>query len=98
MTMLQNHAHLQLEFTNPYVIIMQLHINVAFSSTPMCYESFGFLLMHSALFVTNKYNTILFRLVVRKYEYSRDRISQWYCRGIDMTTLIGYFIHVSILF
>ena len=42
--------------------------------------------------------TVLFRLAVREYEYSRDRISQWYCRGIDMTTLIGYFVHVSIMF
>lgn len=63
MTMLQNRVHLQLEFTNPYVIIMQLHINVAFSSTPMCYESFCFLPMHSTLFVTNKYNTNIFHRI-----------------------------------
>ena len=61
--MLQNHVHLQLEFTNPYVIIMQLHINVAFSSIPMCYESFGFLPMHLALFVINKYNTNIFHRI-----------------------------------
>ena len=42
--------------------------------------------------------SVLFRLVVREYKYSRDRISQWYFWGIDMTTLIGYFIHMSILF
>ena len=54
--------------------------------------------MTSLIYSKTKQPIVLFRLVIRKYEYSRDRISQWYCRGIDMTTLIGYFIHVSILF
>ena len=54
--------------------------------------------MHTYKFYWNSpTHTVLFRLVVCN-EYSRDRISQWYCHGIDMTTLIGYFIHMSTWF